>query len=94
VKSVVWATGFRPDFRWIHLPVFDHEGFPRHQRGAVREIPGLFFVGLRYQHRLNSSLIGGVGRDAEFVVRSIMSRYGETRVESSVDLPWGRAASY
>jgi putative flavoprotein involved in K+ transport len=94
VKSVVWATGFRPDFRWIDLPVFDHEGLPRHERGVVREAPGLFFIGLRFQYRLNSSLIGGAGADAAFVVQSIVNRYGGTRVASSMDFPWGRAASY
>jgi putative flavoprotein involved in K+ transport len=94
VRSVIWATGFRPDFRWIELPVFDGSGFPRHERGVVREAPGLFFVGLRFQYRLNSSLVGGVGADAEYVVQAVMDRYGDARVESSLDFPWGRAASY
>ena len=94
VQGVVWATGFRPDFRWIDCPAFDHDGFPRHERGVVREAPGLYFIGLRFQYRLNSSLLGGVGADAEFVVQSIVDRYGGTRIASSMDFPWGRAASY
>lgn len=94
VKSIVWATGFRPDFRWIDLPVFELDGFPRHERGVVREAPGLYFVGLRFQYRLNSSLVGGVGADAQYVAQSIVRRYGETRVEPSTDFRWGRAASY
>lgn len=94
VRGVIWATGYRPDFRWITLPVFDHDGVPRHERGVVREAPGLYFVGLRFQYRLNSSLIGGVGADARFVVQSIMRRYGEARSASPMDFPWGRAAAY
>ena len=48
VRTVVWCTGFRPDFRWIQLPVFGSEGYPHHRRGIVAGAPGLGFVGLRY----------------------------------------------
>jgi len=68
VASVIWCTGFRPAFEWIDLPVFGSDGYPRHLRGLVAEAPGLAFLGLRFQHRVSSSLLGGVGRDAEFVV--------------------------
>jgi putative flavoprotein involved in K+ transport len=78
VASIIWATGFRPDFRWIEAPVFGGDGFPIHHRG-VTSIPGLYFLGLRFQHRLGSSLIGGVGADAEFIAHAIASRYGFTR---------------
>ncbi len=44
-EGVIWATGFRPDFKWIDLPVFDDYGYPRHQRGIVQTAPGLYFVG-------------------------------------------------
>jgi len=64
---IIWCTGFAPDYRWIDLPVFGADGFPRHTRGVVREAPGLFFLGLRFQHRLSSSLIGGVGEDAAYI---------------------------
>ena len=73
VRAVVWCTGFRPDFRWIHLPVFGPEGYPNHRRGIVAAAPGLGFVGLRYQYRIGSSLIGGVREDAEYVVRQLAS---------------------
>lgn len=79
VKGIVWATGFRPDFAWIDLPAFGPDGFPKHERGVVADQPGLFFLGLRFQHQLNSSLIGGVGADAEFIARAVMSRYGASR---------------
>jgi putative flavoprotein involved in K+ transport len=73
VRTVVWCTGFRPDFRWIQLPVFGPEGYPNHHRGIVDAAPGLGFVGLRYQYRIGSSLLGGVREDAEYVVRQLAS---------------------
>lgn len=71
---VIWCTGFRPDYAWIDLPVFGEDGYPRHSRGVVPDAPGLYFVGLRFQHRLNSTLIGGVGEDAEFIAAKVMER--------------------
>jgi putative flavoprotein involved in K+ transport len=71
VEGVIWATGFRPDFRWINLPVFDDHGYPRHNRGVVPEAPGLYFVGLHFQTALSSALLGGVGADAHYIVRQI-----------------------
>jgi len=74
VEAVVWATGYRPDFRWIDLPVFDEHGYPRHQRGVVPEAPGLYFAGLPFQTALSSALIGGVGSDARYVVSQTLRR--------------------
>ena len=76
---IVWCTGFAPDYQWINLPVFGDDGSPRHARGVVREAPGLYFLGLRFQHRLNSSLIGGVGEDAAHVA-SLIARGSRTLV--------------
>lgn len=73
-RAVVWCTGFAPDFRWIELPVFDERGFPRHERGVVTDAPGLFFVGQRFQYRMTSALIGGVGDDAAFIAEQIAGR--------------------
>jgi putative flavoprotein involved in K+ transport len=71
VDGVIWATGFRPDYSWIGMPIFDESGYPRHQRGVVPEAPGLYFTGLPFQTALSSALIGGAGPDAEYVVRHI-----------------------
>lgn len=71
VEGVVWATGFKPDYHWINLPVFDASGRPRHERGVVPEAPGLYFVGLHFQTGLTSALLGGVGEDARYIVRQI-----------------------
>ena len=69
--AVIWCTGFRPDFSWIQLPIFGRDGYPAHQRGIVAGVPGLAFVGLRYQYRIGSSLLGGVHEDAKHVVRHL-----------------------
>jgi putative flavoprotein involved in K+ transport len=71
VASVVWCTGFRPDFSWVHLPVFDADGEPRHDRGVVAAEPGLYFVGLFFLSSVASSLVGGVGRDAAAIADRI-----------------------
>ena len=73
-RVIVWATGFHSDYRWINLPVVDAEGYPRHTRGVATDAPGLYFVGLRFQHRMSSSLIGGVGADASFVADQVAKR--------------------
>jgi len=69
--GVVWATGFRPDYNWVNLPVFDATGRPHHEQGVVNEAPGLFFVGLHFQSGLTSSLMGGVGDDAKYIVEKV-----------------------
>lgn len=74
VDGVIWATGFRPDYHWLKLPIFDNQGFPRHWRGVVKEAPGLYFVGLVFQTALSSSLLGGVGADAEYIAGHIAKR--------------------
>ena len=73
-RVIVWCTGFAPDYRWIDLPIFDEEGHPRHDRGVVPDAPGLFFLGLRFQYRMTSSLIGGVGADAAFIAEQVAKR--------------------
>ncbi|MGE5224175.1 MAG: flavin-containing monooxygenase [Omnitrophica WOR_2 bacterium] len=75
-EGIVWATGFRPDFSWIDLPVFDDYGYPRHQRGIVQGAPGLYFVGLPFQTSLSSALLGGVSAEAEYIARQIARNGG------------------
>jgi putative flavoprotein involved in K+ transport len=71
VANVIWCTGFRPDFGWIDLPVFGNDGEPVHERGVVEAEPGLYFVGRPFLYGFTSSLIGGVGRDAEHIAKRI-----------------------
>jgi putative flavoprotein involved in K+ transport len=74
VANVVWCTGFRTDFGWIDLPVFDAEGQPRHVRGVVESEPGLYFVGLVFLYSYSSDVLPSRGRDAEYIARHIASR--------------------
>lgn len=72
VRNVVWAIGFRHDYPWIRLPVIGADGWPIQERGVAGSVPGLYFVGLPFQYAFTSQLIGGVGRDAEYVVARVM----------------------
>jgi putative flavoprotein involved in K+ transport len=74
LANVIWCTGFRSDFSWIDLPVFNQDGEPRHQRGIVRSEPGLYLIGLFFLSAGTSSLIGGVGRDARHITRHLASQ--------------------
>jgi putative flavoprotein involved in K+ transport len=68
VSNVIWCTGFVTDFTWIDFRIFDAYGYPDHHRGIAESVPGLYFVGLPFQYSLSSTLVGGVGRDAAYVV--------------------------
>jgi putative flavoprotein involved in K+ transport len=68
---VIWCTGFVPNFTWIDRPVFAEDGDPVHDRGIAGHEPGLYFVGQVFLHALASSLVGGVGRDAEHIAKHI-----------------------
>ena len=70
VGAIVWATGFRPDYGWIELPVLDASGRPLHRRG-VTDFPGLAFLGVHWLHKRKSSLFIGVGEDAAHVVSQV-----------------------
>ena len=58
-----------PNHDWIDLSLPSHNGIPIHDRGIVESCPGLYFIGLLFLYSLSSSLVGGVGRDAEHIVR-------------------------
>jgi putative flavoprotein involved in K+ transport len=70
ITTVMWATGYRYDLDWVKLPVFDSAGAPVQRRG-VTACPGLYFLGLKFQHKLKSSFIYGVGDDAAYLARRI-----------------------
>lgn len=70
-RAIIWATGFGPNFSWIESAPLDAHGQPIHVRG-ITSVPGLYFLGLRFLHRINSSLIGGVGADAAHLARVIL----------------------
>jgi putative flavoprotein involved in K+ transport len=69
-QAIVWATGFRSDYSFIDVPVLDESGRLVHKRG-VSESPGLYFLGLSWQHTRGSALLGWVKDDAEHIAREI-----------------------
>ena len=77
ITSVVWCIGFRQDFRWIDVPVFNGRGAPAHTRGTT-STPGLYFLGLAWQWTWGSGRFSGVGDDAEYLAERIRSQRGLT----------------
>ena len=67
IRTIVWATGFRPDYRWLEVPVVDAKGRLRHDGGAV-DSPGLYALGLPVLRRRKSTFIHGIEDDARDVV--------------------------
>jgi putative flavoprotein involved in K+ transport len=83
VANVIWCTGFHSGLSWVHLPVFDADGRPRHENGIVSGEAGLYFVGLKFLHSVTSTMIHGVGRDAERIADTIRARVtGRTEAAS------------
>ena len=72
-RSIIWATGFRPDYDWIHLPVTDAEGHPMHRHGTT-SFSGLYFLGLSWQRTRGSALLGWVGQDAAYIAERVVRR--------------------
>lgn len=75
LEGVVWATGFRPAYDFVHLPIFDREGRPQHQRGLTAA-PGVAFLGLDWLDSRRSALLHGAGPDARRVVGALLSEKG------------------
>jgi putative flavoprotein involved in K+ transport len=77
ITSVVWCIGFRTDYSWIDLPLFNGRGQPSHVRG-VTPVPGAYFLGLPWLHTWGSGRFSGVAKDAEYLAEHIKMRQGLT----------------
>jgi len=66
INTMIWATGFTGDFNWIHLPIFDPDGIPIHERG-VSPVTGLYFVGFPWLSKRKSGTVYGIGEDAQYI---------------------------
>ena len=71
VANVIWCTGYREDYSWIDLPIFDDKGAVVHHRGVATGAPGLYFVGMKFQYAVSSDVLPGVGRDARYIVEHL-----------------------
>jgi putative flavoprotein involved in K+ transport len=70
IRTIVWATGFRPDYRWLNVPVVDEKGSLRHEGGLV-ESPGMYALGLPVLRRRKSTFIHGIEDDARDVIEHL-----------------------
>jgi putative flavoprotein involved in K+ transport len=73
INTIIWATGYRWDFSWVELPVFNERGYPIQQQGAT-DLAGLYFLGLNWLHTNGSSLFYGVGKDAAHIAAHLTAR--------------------
>jgi putative flavoprotein involved in K+ transport len=71
ITSIIWCVGYRPDFSWVHVPVFTGGGSPSHRRG-VTAVPGLYFLGLPWLHTWGSGRFAAIARDAKYVAEQIV----------------------
>ena len=79
IKTIIWATGYRPDYGWLKLPVLDRKGMVRHD-GGVADFPGLYLMGAQFMRRRKSTLIDGAGDDARDLSEHLSGYlHGETR---------------
>ncbi len=72
ITSVLWTSGYRPEFSWIKMPAFDEMGFPIQEDGRST-IPGLYFMGVPWMRKFKSSILYGVGEDAQLVAEHIIA---------------------
>jgi putative flavoprotein involved in K+ transport len=73
VSTIIWATGYATDYRWLQVDAFDAKGKPAHQRGVSRE-PGVYFVGLPWLSRRGSAFIWGVWHDAKHIADHVATQ--------------------
>jgi putative flavoprotein involved in K+ transport len=76
IRTILWATGFRPDYSWLDVPVLDPKGNIRHDGGVVTEAPGLYVMGLPFLRRRKSSLMDGSGDDARDLSAHLAAHLG------------------
>ncbi len=73
IRTILWATGYRPDYSWLGLPVFDRKGRIVHDGGVITGAPGAYVLGLPLLRRRKSTLIDGAGADAQDLAEHLQS---------------------
>lgn len=71
VKNIVWATGYKPNFKWIKNIELTDDGYPKHHRG-ISTTKGLYFIGLPWLHTRGSATLGGIKKDAAFLAKEVL----------------------
>jgi putative flavoprotein involved in K+ transport len=85
IVAVVWCIGFRTDFAWVDLPIFDAKGHPAHERG-ITDVAGAYFIGLPWLYTWGSGRFSGVARDARFIALRIQELEIRKRESEAVEL--------
>jgi putative flavoprotein involved in K+ transport len=76
IRTVIWATGYRPDFSWLDLPVLDRKGWVRHDGGVVTDAPGMYVLGMPFLRRRRSSFIHGADADTHDLAEHLHAYLG------------------
>jgi putative flavoprotein involved in K+ transport len=82
VSAVIWSVGFRTDYGWIEIPIFDGKGYPSHRRG-ITSVSGIYFLGLPWQYTWGSGRFSGVAQDAWFLADCIEARHAGSHPKAS-----------
>ncbi len=77
IRTILWATGYRPDYSWLDFPVLDRKGRIRHDGGVVHEVPGLYLMGMPFLRRRKSSLIDGAAADSADLLAHLETHLAE-----------------
>ena len=77
IRTIIWATGYRPDYSWLELPIFDRKAMVRHDGGVV-EHPGMYLIGMPFLRRRKSALIDGAGDDARDLTNHLAAYLART----------------
>src|SRR5580700_2941196 len=78
IKTIIWATGYRPDYSWLEVPVLDRKGMIEHDGGVVSS-PGMYLMGMQFLRRRKSALIDGAGDDARELSAHLASYLDNSR---------------
>ena len=86
ITSIIWCIGFKPNFNWINIPIFNDQGYPQHQRG-VTSYKGVYFIGLPWLHTWGSARFSGIAKDAEYIcsVINAVAEFDGSQFESPFD---------
>jgi putative flavoprotein involved in K+ transport len=92
IRTVLWATGYRPEYSWLEVPVLDRKGRIRHEGGVVADAPGLYVMGLPFLRRRKSALIDGAGDDARELAAHVAAHLAATGIRRAASAPLARLA--
>jgi hypothetical protein len=87
ITSIIWASGFRPDYSWLDVDVVDAKGMVRHDGGVVSDSPGMYLIGTPFLRRRKSSFIDGACEDAQDLIGELAAYLDAAAGDRAVDRP-------